>query len=240
MKCGLLALAIFCFWIIPAGAQQSDMEQWLTTGTNEARMQRFAALGVEPETAELAGGGLKWRPIRTQSHQDLAILFLPCGSLDSAYLYLVLSTDHGWHVIDNRGFDCHYDEKVSFEIAPLRSPDVDDVLVHHECEGHDTGFLQVNFNVFAIVSSKFKLLLNSEEVLKVNGWPGMDDLDQRSTFAATSAMPAVIEETRCTRKKGTVILEGRKFQWSESRLRYLPSRLVEIDSSPEKSNLVCK
>ena len=46
--------------------------------------------------------------------------------------------------------------------------------------------MKQNFNVFAIVSSRFKLVLSTEETVKESGWPGGGELDQQSVFAAST------------------------------------------------------
>jgi hypothetical protein len=161
----------------------------------------------------------------------MALLFMPCGALSSSFLYTLKRTDHGWRVADEVGFDCHYDDSVSFEVASLRSPDVDDVLVHHECEGHGTGFVQQDFNVFVIVSSRFKLVLNTKEIVKESGWPDSHELVQRSSFATTPTAGAgsrVIEETRRTKENGKLTVEKRDFHWSPTEFRFVPSQFLKV------------
>ena len=224
---------------------QSNMEDWLNTGTEEVRVQKLISLGVERHAAELkVKEKIKWRLIRSESHHEIALLFLPCGALsDTSFLYLLESTDHVWHVTDRVGFDCHYDDSVSFEVAALRSPDVDDVLVHHECEGHGTGFLQQNFKVFAVASSRFKLVLNTEEILKVSGWPGSHELNQRSLFATIRSGGTdlgFIQETRCTEDNGRLTIQERKFRWSPAMFRFLPSQFVKVGVADAKSRAACQ
>ena len=221
------------------------MNRWLNSGTGEGRVQKLISLGVDRETAELSvGDELDWRPIRSESHREAAILFLPCGGLYAASLHLLEKTDHGWHVTDSVGFDCHYDESVSFETARLRSPKSDDVLVHHECEAHGTGFVQQNLNVFAVVSSKFKLLLNTEEIVEASDLPvGSYEIHQRSSFAQipdAGSGSRAIEETRCATVNGKLTIYKRQFLWSAVKFRFLPSKLVEVERIDKKSGAACR
>jgi hypothetical protein len=213
-------------------AQQSQMEQYLNTGADEERVQKILSLGARRESVELASGTqVKWQAIRSDSPQEMALLFTPCGALYASFLYLLKSTDHGWRVVDDVGFDCHYDESVYFEVASLRRPNLDEVLVHHECEEHGTGFVKQNFNVFAIVSSKFKLVLNTEEIVRANGWPGGGELDQQSSFAAMptkGAGPGVIKEVRNTKENENLTIEKREFRWSRLKFRFIPSKFVKV------------
>jgi len=208
------------------------MQRWLNTGTDEERVEKIVSLGVGRESAELASGeDVEWRAVRSKSHHPAAILFLACGGLYGASLYLLKSTTQGWHVTDAVGFDCHYDESVSVGVQALHRPHVDDVLVHHECEGHGTGFVQQNFNVFVIDSSKLELALSAEEVLKENDWPKTYVVSQRSSFALTAATfdgSGSIEETRRTEKNGKLTVEKRTFQWSPKKFCFAPSPFVKV------------
>jgi len=213
-------------------AQRSQMEEYLNSGTDEERVQKILSLGAKRESAELASGDqMKWRVIRSDPHQEMALLFTPCGSLYASFLYLLKNTDHGWRVVDDVGFDCHYDNNVYFEVASLRRSNIDDALVHHECEEHGTGFVKQNFNVFAIVSARFKLVLSTEEIVKASGWPGGGDLDQQSLFAtiqATGTDLRIIEETRNTKENGNLTVEKRDFRWSQMRFRFVRSKFVKV------------
>jgi hypothetical protein len=231
MKWRLFACLAFLSLALPVMAQQSEMEEYLNTGSDAERVQKLLSLGAKRESAELASGELKWRDIRTDSPQGMALLFAPCGALYASFLYLLKSTDHGWRIVDDVGFDCHYDNNVSFEVVSLRRPNVDDMLVHHECEEHGTGFVKQNFNVFAIVSSKFRLVLNTEEIVKASGWPGGGELDQQSVFATVPTAGAgsrIIEETRTTNENGALTVEKRDFRWSPMRFRFIPSKFVKV------------
>jgi hypothetical protein len=245
MKSCLFPWVAALLWSLPMLAQPSDMNRWLNSGTGKQRIHRLVSLGVEGEIAELAAserGHIKWRPIRSQSQVGLALLFLPCNGLAAAFLYLSEKTATGWHTTDHFGFDCHYDDSVSFETAALRNPDVDDVLVHHECEGHGTGIVQQNFNVFAVSSGKFKLVLNTEEIINANGWPESHEFRQRSKFSTLPTLESGsrdIEETRCISDNGKVSIQKRQFNWNPNAFRFQPSDFVKIKVD-KKMKTVCR
>jgi hypothetical protein len=122
------------------------MNQWLNSGTEKQRIHRLVSLGVEHDTALLAVSerDIEWLPVRSKSENETAVLFFPCGAMNSAYLYVLKTVDNG-----------------------------DDVLVHHACEGHGTGFVQQNFNVLAVRSGKLKLVLENRRSHRrvADGWP---------------------------------------------------------------------
>ncbi|HEX7285809.1 MAG TPA: hypothetical protein VF532_06475 [Candidatus Angelobacter sp.] len=217
------------------------MDHWLNAGTEQERIHKLVSLGFAEDEAQLAVQDLvQWQPIRSESRHGLAILFVPCGGLASASLYLLERGDRGWHVKDSVGFDCHYDDSVSFETVPLRNSNVDDVLVHHECEGHGTGILQQNFNVFIVTSGKFKIVLNTEEVVNGSALPvGSYELRQRSKFTALPGA-GIILETRCTNVNGRVSIQDRQFKWHASRSRFRPSRFVMNGAIAKKMGAVCR
>jgi hypothetical protein len=241
----LFACLVVLFSNLLTMAQRPDMTQWLNIGTSEERVQKLVSLGVEREAAETAvfEQNIEWQPIRSGSRHELAILFLPCNGLAAAYLHLLERTDNGWRVSSRAGFDCHYDQSVSFETAPLRKPNIDDVLVHHECEERGTGIVQQNFNVFAVSSGRLKLVLNTEEVIHASGVPiGSYELRQRSRFMALPATQpgaAVIEETRCRRLNGKLSIHQRHFSWNASSSRLVPSAFVKVAAVGEKTSAAC-
>jgi len=207
------------------------MHQWLNTGTKEERVQRIISLGVKPESAKLAvADEVQWRAMRGRFRSETAILFIPCF-LNTASMSVLENTGQHWHASDTVSLDCHYDDSLSFEVASLRVPRVDDVLIHHDCKGHGTGILQQNFEVFAIVSSKFKAVLSTEEILKVSGWPGAREIDQQSSFVVSTTRSdgsKVIEETRRKLDNGSLTVERRGFHWSLAEFRFLPTEFVTV------------
>lgn len=218
-------------------AQEPNMKLWLNAGTQEQRLQRLVALGVEREAADQATSSIEptiqWWPVRSESQQQYAVLFLPC-SLDSAYLYLMRGTGEDWHPSDRAEFDCHYDDSVSVELSPIRMPKVDDVLVHHASEGHGTGFSQQNFKVFVVSEGRLKIVLDTEEVFSVSRVPvGSYELIQRSTFVTIPAVRShihVIEETRSTILNGNLTVQRRLFRWAPSTSNYVPLKFSSVEA----------
>lgn len=220
------------------------MEDWVNSGTEKQRVHKLVSLGVADERARSAvfDRDIEWIPIRTESQNETAIMFFPCGAMYGAFLYVLRNADKGWHVTNRVGFDCHYDESVSVEAKSIRKPNVDDILVHHECEEHGTGFVQQDFNVFAISSGKLRLLLDAQELVKEDDLPTGGERLQRSRFATfqeQSGEPA-IQETRCTTLDGKPTIEKRTFRWSDSAGRFLPSRLVRVEATADKAKAVCR
>jgi len=244
MKRRVLACISVVFLCIFTVAQSSDMDHWLKTGTEQQRVKKLLDLGVDREAAGIAPTDeSEWRAMRTESRQRFAILFLPCGALSSSSLHLLRWDGGRWRVIDSVGFDCHYDDSVSIQTAALRSQEFDDVLVHHECESHGTGFVQQNFNVYAIRSGKLRLMLNREEVVNADPYsPGTKALKQRSRFkalAATETDSGKIEETRCSTVNGKVKIQTRDFRWSNLRHRFVASEFTTVTLSDE-TRKVCR
>jgi hypothetical protein len=176
-------------------------------------------------------------PIRTGSPQQDAILFIPC-ILDSAHIYLLANKGEYWHVTDLEKPDCHYDGSVSIEIAPVRSPGIDEILVHHAGAGHGTGISQQDFNVFAVSSEKLRLELEIEEVVNISRPHRFlyerNELVQHSTFVLipiSRSLSRVIEETRSTTLNDKLTVQRRLFRWSASKSRYLPSKFSPVEAA---------
>lgn len=215
----LLACAIvFLLTDALTSAQSLQMNRWLKTGTEKERTQKLISLGIKEEQAKLAVGDVQWRSIRRGSDQGLAVLFVPCGTFEESFLYLLEQRNSRWHAKDSIGFDCHYDDNVSIDTAAVRTPDFDDILVHHECEERGTGYLEQHFNVFAVSSGQFKIILNAKEVVNESAWPEKSEFRLRSKFSILSQPlgSRIVEETQCINDNGKIFIQKRHFTWDES------------------------
>jgi hypothetical protein len=244
MNCLVLGcFAAFLLTNVLSSAQSLQMNRWLNTGSEKERTQKLISLGIRDDQARLAAGeDVQWRPIRSESQSGLAVLFVPCGSFEESGLYLLEEGNKGWHVEDRTGFDCHYDDSVSISMASVRTPNVDDILVHHECEERGTGYLEQHFNVLVVESGKFKIILNVKEVVNESGWPEKSEFRLRSKFALVPSRlgSRIIEETRCTDDNGRISVRKRRFRWDESALRLIPSKFVSVGAVDNKSKPSCR
>ncbi len=244
----LTCIAAVLLTTLPTAAQQLQklqMGQWLNTGSRQERVQKLVSLGTERDDADLASYGdeVVWRKIRAESRRQFAILFVPCGSFDASALYLLEHANAGWHVRDSVGFDCHYDDSVSVETAPLENPNVDDVFVHHECEERGTGYVEQHFNVFAVSSGRFKIILNVKEVVNEIGWPEKSEFRLRSKFAILTSQQSdsrIIEETQCINNNGRISVTKRRFTWDESAFHLMPSEFVNVSVIDSKTKSGCR
>jgi len=149
----------------------------------------------------------------------------------------------GWQVRDRVGFDCHYDDSVSVETTPLQNPNVDDVLVHHECEERGTGYVEQHFKVFAVSSGKFKIILDTKEVVKESGWPKKNEFRLRSKFAVLSSEQSasrILEETQCVNDNGKISVQQRRFNWNESAFLLVPTDFVKVPLGELKMKASCR
>jgi hypothetical protein len=227
----------------PDSSYDADMDIWLSY--QDMMTQRLASLGVPRQVAQTLvspNGEIvtypKWQTARSGPGQRFGLLFLPChANWDTAYLYALLRRQGAWHVTDHIEVDCHYDDSVSFEIVQIRDPDHDEVLVHHACAGHGTGYLEQLFSVFTLSAGKLKDELETTEVL--HSYPtAVDrprDLDQNSTFTVVpirGSQIRAIEETRSNVLNGKLTVQRRIFRWNAAREKYTPSTFVSVAASP--------
>jgi hypothetical protein len=220
------------------------MNHWLNTGSEKERTQKLISLGIRDDQARSAVEDVvQWRPVRSESQQGLAVLFVPCGTFEGSFLYLLEERNNRWHVKDSVGFDCHYDDSVSIETAPVRTPNLDDIFVHHECEERGTGYSEQHFNVFAVSSGQFKIILNAKEVVNASGWPEKSEFRLRSKFAVLSLLELgsqVIEETQCINDNGKISVQKRRFTWDESAFRLIPSEFANVDVIDKRMKSSCR
>ena len=239
------AIIVFLLTNLSVTAQRTEMGKWLNTGSHDERTQKLVSLGIRRDEADLApyDNDFVWRRIRSESEREVAVLFLPCGGMFSASIHVAENRKGRWHVTDSAGFDCHYDESVSFEVAPLRNPNADDVLVHHDRVAHGTGFVQQNFGVFIIRSGKLRLVLDSKEAVDDQGSTGeKHQLRLRSKFVPVGASehPGIIEETRCERLNGRLSIQRRQFNWDEAAFRFHASKFGTVNDIDGEPKPICR
>lgn len=219
------------------------MEAWLNE--NSKKVERLSLLGIEREVAESVdaseNGGtpvfVKWENVRGGTGRRLGLVFLPCDAGSQlAYLYVLQRKEKAWHVKDHAEFDCRYDYNVSFETIWVRNPDIDEILVHHACGGHGTGYLEQNFSIFAVVNGKLKEELETEEVLRE--FPPGDpkhEIDRKSTFTEIPIQNShlrAVEETRSGISDAKWVVQRRIFCWNPVKGKYVPSKFTPVEASP--------
>jgi len=202
--------------------------------------EKLASLGASPEIAEEYRGlseddltGIQWRFLDHERHR-LALLFLPCVAMGSANLLLLAKEDSGWKITDHLGIDCHYDSSAGFEIGRVRDGKIDEILIHHACFEHGTGYLEQHFLVFFPNGRKLKVELDTEEVVSDHQPPKHRDLDQQSVFTVIpvgDSLTKAIEETRSSVLNGRLTVERRIFRWNPIHARYEPSLFKPVEAA---------
>jgi hypothetical protein len=234
-------------------AQQNELQQrpdtdddwqiqnWLNDGPGA--IERLVGLGVDSETAkgfvdsfEENDLHIQWHSVRSDSTALSAMLFLPCNGMGGANLFALKKGTEGWRTTDRVGFDCHYDDTVSMEIAQIHDPNRDEVLIHHACQEHGTGFVQQNYNVFSVAQGKLKLRLDTVEVLDDHQPPErIHDIVRRSTFVVIPILNSrsrAIEETRSSTLNDHLTVQRRIFRWEPKKARYESSGFTPVAAVP--------
>ncbi len=213
---------------IPLG-QLNAMEQMLDQANANQKADLLARLGVDPAIAKCAvedvlpGKKIELKPLYTKGEVHYGIAYLP-GWRACGYLYLLQGSDEepvkmAWHVIHHQQFDC-WDMTCSFEILPLRQPDVDDIVVHHITEGHGSNYLADQTQVFSILDGKLQQTLVTQDHLQEGGVAGSDTLEQQSTFLRFPGN--ALEETRTTTVNYKLEkVERRYWRWSEQKQKFV-------------------
>lgn len=227
-----------------ASADENEVVDWLYENNKTA--DHLVALGVDRKVADAFvaedNNGMlfpKWAFARTGLKSRVGVLFLPCNWADSAYLYLVPYNAGAWRITDQQELDCHYDNSASVEVVQVRDPNRDEILIHHACNGHGTGYLEQSFTVFLPTQGKLKAELETDEIL--HSFPTAvkvrHDLDQKSTFMVipvSNSDSRAIEETRSSTLNDHLTVQRRIFLWDQTKGRYRPSPFAPVEAAPTK------
>jgi hypothetical protein len=176
LKRSLVPLILFscCLSLCAQTTPDKDVEYGLVAGVSEPdkALKLYRELQIPDEMADayihgdyFGPGSITWVHLKDSQHGILRMLFLPCGPLDKASMYLYSLSADRWQLLDHREFDCHYDEDVNFELMNVTSSRQFDVMVHHDCVGRGTGYLEQSVWLFRVTGRKLIPVLNENEVL---------------------------------------------------------------------------
>jgi hypothetical protein len=215
---------------IPLG-KLDEMENMLYVADAGQKAGLLARLGVDQAIAKdvadhlMAGDKIELKPIRTKGKAHDGVAFLPSGTGVSCYLFLLQGSDEepvkmAWHVVDHQELNC-WDGSYSYEIMPLRRSDEDDLVLHHVNEGHGSGILVNQTQVYSILGGKLVQTLVTQDYRSEVIWGTENSLEQSSTFLRFPNNP--LEETRASTYNDKLKkVERRYWRWSEQKRKFVP------------------
>ena len=169
----------------------------LRTSTGNELKQLLEQLDLPPKIVDEYSanyiGGFHWFYLNSRSGTSLNALALPCASISGAPIFLLERSNGRWHLRDREGMDCHYDDSANVQLAGLTSRKQYDLLLHHDCQGRGTGYVEQHTRVLRIVGTHFKQVLDREDVVHAFP-PGGTGTSEESTFLPTSLN--TLEQTR--------------------------------------------
>jgi hypothetical protein len=195
-----IVLFLTCSLLRAEVVAPSSAEDALRSARGDELNALLRTLAVPEEIADYysAGEGIegfRWFYLRDQTGRALNVLQLPCSSIFGAPIFLLEDVKDRWKLRDREGMDCHYDDSASSQLVALTSNSQLDLLLHHSCDSHGSGYVEQHTRVLRVVSMKFVTVLDEPDVIHdfpLNG-PGSF---QESTFIPTA--PSTLEETRTT------------------------------------------
>jgi hypothetical protein len=159
--------------------------------------QLLEQLDLPPEIVEFYSSsdiiGFHWFYLNSRPSTSLNVLALPCTSTLGAPILLLERSDDRWHLRDQEGMDCHYDDSANAQLVSLTSSKQYDLLLHHDCKGRGTGYIEQHTRVLRIVNARFNQVLDLKDVVHAFPPGAMGTLEE-STFLPTSLN--TLEQTR--------------------------------------------
>jgi hypothetical protein len=228
MRC--IAILLLFLWLpanVPAQAPSaSEVGDRFRTLTGPELKQLLEQLDLPPEIVDSYSSsdtvGFHWFYLNSRPGTSLNVLALPCSSILGAPILLLERSDDHWHLRDQDRMDCHYDESAKVQLTNLTSSRQYDLLLHHDCRGHGTGYVEQHTRVLQIVGTRLKQVLDREDVVHLFP-PGSTGTFEESTFLPTS--PYTLEQTH---EAGSydqndqpilskVVITRRSFHWNGRR-----------------------
>ncbi len=196
-----IAIFLLFLWLPASVLAQAPMAREvgnsLRTSTGTELKQLLEQLDLPPEIVDYYSSsdiiGFRWFYLNSRPGTSLNVLALPCSSILGAPILLLERSDNHWHLRDHEGMDCHYDDSANVQLVSLTSREQYDLLLHHDCRGRGTGYIEQHTRVLQIVGTRFKQVLDREDVVHAFP-PGAIGTFQESTFLPTSLN--TLEQTR--------------------------------------------
>ncbi len=217
-------------------AELNQMEQELSVADPDQKIDLLVRLGVDPVlatravVARMPGEEIALRPLRRAAGESLGVVFLPDGTRGYAALYLLEQTHDagqsvGWKAIDHLQPGC-WRVSCSFELAPVENMDADDILLHHVNQGHGSGMVTDNTELFSPVHGRLRRVLSTHDYDLEDEIGGPERI-RSSTFLP---MPdGALEESRSTSLDDRLsLVERRYWTWSTAKQQFTPSRFQAV------------
>ena len=196
-------IAILLFFLVlpayvPAQAPEArEIGSRLKTSVGPELARLLEQLDVPREIVDYYSSseiiGFQWFYLNARPGTSLNVLALPCTSMLGAPILLLERSDDHWHLRDQEGMDCHYDNSANVQLVSLTSSKQYDLLLHHDCKGRGTGYIEQHTRVLQIAGARFKQVLDREDVVHAYP-PGATGTFEESTFLPTSLN--TLEQTR--------------------------------------------
>lgn len=226
---GIAILLLFPLLCAPGGAQAPtarDVGNGLRSSTGPELRKLLEQLDLPPEIVDLYSSshiiGFHWFYVESRPGTSLNVLTLPCTSIMGAPILLLERSEDRWHLRDHEGMDCHYDDSANVQLVSLTSSREYDLLVHHDCKAHGSGYVEQHTRVLRIVRTRFEQVLDREDVIHAfpSGSPG--------TFEESTFLPTSLNTLEQTREATTydandqpilsrIVITRRSFRWDGRR-----------------------
>jgi hypothetical protein len=231
---GIAILLLFLLLSAYGGAQAPtarEVGNSLRLSTGLELKQLLEQLDIPPEIVDEYSSsdivGFHWFYVNSRPGTSLNVLALPCTSVLGAPILLLERSENHWHLRDQEGMDCHYDDSANVQLVSLTSSKQYDLLLHHDCQGRGTGYIEQHTRLLRIVGTRFKQVLDREDVVHAFP-PGATGTFEESTFLPTSLN--TLEQTRETTTYdendqpilSKMVITRRSFHWDGRRFVALP------------------
>ena len=120
-----IAIFLLFLWLPASVLAQAPMAREvgnsLRTSTGTELKQLLEQLDLPPEIVDYYSSsdivGFHWFYLNSRPGTSLNVLTLPCSSILGAPILLLERSDNHWHLRDQEGMDCHYDESANVQLT---------------------------------------------------------------------------------------------------------------------------
>src|SRR6185312_5691239 len=242
----LFPLLLLSFVCSAQDLRPSAVEDALRTSHDQELRNLLTELDVPGKIVDYYSAGdivgFKWIHIGTTAEGTLHVLALPCSSILGAPILLLEHSKGLWHLRDQDGMDCHYDDSANLEPVSLTSGRNLDLLLHHDCRDRGTDYAEQHMRLLRIVGTHFHTVLETQDV--VHAYPAGSNGSgsfEESAFLPTSAHTLEQTRTSTTYKNDNqpdfadATIQRRSYVWNGS--RFIASPWQRLRSGQHRSTV---
>ncbi|MGH9864861.1 MAG: hypothetical protein ACRD4H_05535, partial [Candidatus Acidiferrales bacterium] len=182
-------------------------------------------------------------PVRAPLEHGITAAILEVGCYDDfGVIFLKRQTEHSWQCENSISFlGGKTFGNLETHLANVSSAETKDIIIERLVDTHGTGYLEEYYLVLKVIDRRLRVVLDTMEHFVRVGWPGVQDVDERSVFKTESPShgePGDIreDETLTLNDERAARVSERYLTWDDSLKIFIPGGWLPVAVAKPKKH----